>query len=106
MSYNPCNFDRNEYLAYSDIFEPLEIIDAAPELSEFNNDAENLAFELAYTRYRVAKLELEIEILQEQVPKNKPYYIIKNNIIKDDSTFLYVFGVTLITIIIFLNLSL
>ena len=69
MSYNPCNFDRNKYLAYADIFEPLELTDAAPELSEFNNNAESLAFELAYTRYRVAKLEVEIEILQQQVPK-------------------------------------
>ena len=69
MSYDPCNFDRKEYLAYADIFEPLELTDVCQELSEFNNNAENLAFEFAYTRYRVAKLEVKIDVLRQQVPK-------------------------------------
>jgi hypothetical protein len=69
MSYDPCNFDRNKYLVYEDIFESQKITDVDSELFEFRYDADDLAFELAYTRYRVAKLEAEIEILQQQVPK-------------------------------------
>lgn len=35
----------------------VSLADAENELCEFNNDAEELAFELAYMRYRVANLE-------------------------------------------------
>ena len=53
----PCKFDRRDYLDQRDMFENLEIEDADHELCEMNNDAEDLAFELAYTRFRVADLE-------------------------------------------------
>jgi len=74
MSYNPCCFDRHEYLAYEDIFEPLELTDASQELSAFNGDATSLAFELAYTRYRVAKLEAQLAEALKQVPKIMKLY--------------------------------
>lgn len=57
MRYIPCQFDRKSYLEYAKAFESVELDDAENELCEFNNDAEDLAFELAYMRYRVAKLE-------------------------------------------------
>lgn len=57
MPYIPCQFDRESYLEHAKVFESVELDDAENELCEFNNDAEALAFELAYMRYRVAKLE-------------------------------------------------
>lgn len=57
MAYTPCQFDRKSYLDHAQLFEAVKIDDAENELCEFNNDAEGLAFELAYMRYRVAKLE-------------------------------------------------
>jgi len=47
------------------VFEAKNIDDAENELSEFNNDASDLAYELAYTRYALAKAESEIERLRE-----------------------------------------
>ena len=38
-------------------FEGKIISDVGSELSEFNEDAEDLAVEVAYSRYRIAKLE-------------------------------------------------
>lgn len=61
--YKPCSFNRKGYLDHRDIFEKVELEDAESELCEMNNDAENLAFELAYTRYRLAKAE---ELLAER----------------------------------------
>ncbi len=55
--YKPCQFSRKDYLEYAEIFEAVKIDDAENELCEFNNDAEDIAFELSYMRYRVAKLE-------------------------------------------------
>lgn len=57
MPYIPCKFNRADYLEHAQLFEDVKIDDAENELCEFNNDAEDLAFELAYMRYRVAKLE-------------------------------------------------
>jgi len=57
MPYIPCQFSRADYLKHAQLFEAIKIDDAENELCEFNNDAEDLAFELAYMRYRVAKLE-------------------------------------------------
>lgn len=57
MPYIPCQFSRNDYLENAKLFEDVKIDDAENELCEFNSDAEDLAFELAYMRYRVAKLE-------------------------------------------------
>jgi len=57
MAYKPCNFRRQEYLENAELFEAVNIDTAEYELCEYNDDAEDLAFELAYTRYRVAKLE-------------------------------------------------
>lgn len=57
MAYNPCDFRRQDYLEYRDVFEKVALEDSENELCEFNEDAVDLAFELAYTRYRVAKLE-------------------------------------------------
>ncbi|APG24089.1 hypothetical protein [Syntrophotalea acetylenica] len=57
MPYKPCRFDRKDYLSDAQSFEAGNIANAETELCEFNEDAEDLAFELAYTRYRVAILE-------------------------------------------------
>jgi hypothetical protein len=51
------DFRRQDYLTHALLFEDGGVDDVEEELSEFNDDAESLAFELAYTRYRVAKLE-------------------------------------------------
>jgi len=61
MPYKPCQFDRKDYLDNAPSFEAGNIDDAETELCEFNEDAEDLAFELAYTRYRLAKLEAAIK---------------------------------------------
>jgi hypothetical protein len=71
MGYKPCQYDREEYLEYAAIFENVELDDADTELCEFNSDPEDLAFELAYTRYYLAKAEREIELLRKQVDKNE-----------------------------------
>jgi len=62
MTYKPCRYDRKDYLDNTSSFEAGNIDDADTELCEFNEDAEDLAFELAYTRYRLAKLEAAIEL--------------------------------------------
>ena len=56
------DFDREEYLKYSDIFEAHAVNDVDRELCEFNNDIENIAIELAYTRYELAKAEKLLKI--------------------------------------------
>ena len=60
------NFDRKEYLQYEKEFENTGMECVEQELSEFSNDIESMAFELAYTRYRLAKLESEIEKIIER----------------------------------------
>ena len=53
-------FDRSEYLENEDIFESDKIDYVDSELCEFNNDAEDMAYELAYTRYALAKAEAQV----------------------------------------------
>ena len=55
--YNPCQFNREEYLSYAEVFEGVNLDFPGLELSEFNDDELELAFELAYTRYYLAKAE-------------------------------------------------
>ena len=55
--YKPCQFDREEYLLYAEVFEGVNLDRPGLELDEFNEDAKDLAFELAYTRYYLAKAE-------------------------------------------------
>ncbi|MFZ7126389.1 MAG: hypothetical protein ACOWWM_09590 [Desulfobacterales bacterium] len=57
MTYKPCQFDRQYYLDNATAFETGSIDDAEAELCEFSEDAEDIAFELAYTRYVLAKTE-------------------------------------------------
>jgi hypothetical protein len=64
MTYKPCDFDRSEYLALSEMFEELKLDDVDLEKSEHNYDLEDIAYELAYSRYRIAKLEAGIEKLK------------------------------------------
>ena len=58
------SFSREEYLEHSEAFESDQILDAQNELTEFNEDVEDMAFELAYTRYALAKAEKRIEELE------------------------------------------
>lgn len=55
--WQPCSFDRDEYLDGAENFESVSIADPEPECCEFSDDLESIAIELAYTRYQVAKLE-------------------------------------------------
>ena len=55
--YKPCQFNRGEYLFYAEVFEGVNLDHPGIELNEFNEDAKELAFELAYTRYYLAKAE-------------------------------------------------
>ena len=66
MSYKPCQFDREAYIEHAETFENVELDDADEELCEFNEDPEDLAFELAYMRYYLARAEREIERLKSQ----------------------------------------
>lgn len=71
--YEPCSFDRNEYLDISEKFEKIEIgpIDAETEMCEFNDDIEDLAVELAYTRYALAKAEMKLNKLTTSIENEK-----------------------------------
>lgn len=55
--YKPCQFDRSEYLSHHKMFENAELNDVTMELCEFNEDIDDIAAELAYTRYQLAKVE-------------------------------------------------
>jgi len=61
MGYRPCVFDRQEYLENGS-----DIDDCTSEMCEFNDDAEDLAYELAYTRYALANAEVEVERLKKR----------------------------------------
>ena len=63
MAYEPCSFDRKEYLDNAEEFEAQEFEDWEGEMSEFNYDIDDLACELGYTRYRLAKAEKALDIL-------------------------------------------
>lgn len=60
-------FDRQEYLVFEEIFEVGQLDDVTKELSEFNDDATDMAYELAYTRYALAKIEARHNALVEAV---------------------------------------
>ena len=61
------SFPRDYYLECAEEFEANRIDCVDQELSEFNHDEEDLACELAYTRYTLAREELELEHLRAQV---------------------------------------
>jgi len=65
--YQPCDFDRNNYLESEQIFEGEMLDDATEEMTEFNDEPESLAYELAYTRYQLAKVEKERDELLERM---------------------------------------
>jgi hypothetical protein len=61
----PLQFDRESYLNEHEIYETRTLNDVGWELSEFNGDPESIAYELAYSRYRIAQLEKTITKLDE-----------------------------------------
>lgn len=61
------SFPRDYYLECAEEFEGNRIDCVDQELSEFNHDEEDLAYELAYTRYTLAREELELEHLRAQI---------------------------------------
>ena len=67
MGYEPCVFEREDYLQNSEIFEGLKLDDVENELSEHNHDISDIAYELAYSRYRIAKLE---KIIKSAIKQN------------------------------------
>ena len=62
-------FDRQEYLAFDEIFEAGQLDDVTKELCEFSDDIEDMAYELAYTRYALAKAEARHAALAEAIHK-------------------------------------
>ena len=58
-------FDRQEYLALGEIFEVGQLDDVTLELSEFSDDIEDMAYELAYTRYELANAEARHAALEK-----------------------------------------
>jgi len=56
----PCAFNRNSYLIHVSDFEKLLVSEADIELKEFDYNPKDLALELAYTRYLLAKAEKEL----------------------------------------------
>ena len=58
-------FDRSEYLCNSDVFETDKLDEVDSELCEFGDDIDDIAYELAYTRYELAKKEAEILNMEE-----------------------------------------
>ncbi len=65
--YKPCSFNRDDYLEHAVQFEYVELDCCQNELTEFSDDAEGLAFELAYTRYALAKAEKSIIKLNKKI---------------------------------------
>ena len=68
MTYTPCCFNRQDYLMHPEIYEDIKLEDATEELTEFNYDLDDLAFELAYTRYRLSKAEILLTRYRKEVP--------------------------------------
>ena len=60
-------FDRQEYLAFDEIFEAGQLDDVTKELCEFSDDIEDMAYELAYTRYALAKAEARHAALEAAI---------------------------------------
>ena len=62
-------FDRQEYLIFEEIFEAGQIDDVTKERCEFSDDIEDMVYELAYTRYELAKCEARHNALREAVKR-------------------------------------
>lgn len=62
-----CKFERSHYLELSNIFEDKSLDDVVSELDEFYWDIKSLAYELAYSRYCIAKLEAENAELKKEL---------------------------------------
>lgn len=71
MTHLPGDFDHDAYLMDADRFSPDVFFDPGRELCEFHHNAEDLAAELAYTRYYLAKEEAKtaelVAVLNETV---------------------------------------
>ena len=66
MVCTPCNFEREVYLQQSEAFDSLTLDDVEEELIEHNHDITDIAYELAYSRYRIAKLEKLLRQVHKQ----------------------------------------
>lgn len=75
------NFPRDYYLDCAEDFESSSADCIDQELSEFNGDAEDIAHELAYTRYSLAKKEAECEALLSQVTELRTFGQYMSNIL-------------------------
>lgn len=58
------DFNRLNYLEKENYFETASITDPVTELAEFKSDSNRIALELAYTRYRLAKTEEDVQNLK------------------------------------------
>jgi len=58
-------FDRSKYLSNPDVFEARGLEEVDHELCEFNDHIEDIAYELAYTRYALAKAEAKLHNIEE-----------------------------------------
>ena len=58
-------FDRSHYLSNQNVFEERGLEEVDQELCEFNEDVDDIAYELAYTRYALAKAEAKIHNIEE-----------------------------------------
>lgn len=67
MKPHNIEFNREDYLDCSSEFEEGTLNDVEVELSEFSSNAEDLAYELAYTRYWLAKLEMQLDNIKKVV---------------------------------------
>ena len=77
--YKQCSFDRKEYLAEADAFNDSDdFLCTQKELTEFSDNPEDLAHELAHTRFALAKAENEISRLKCY------HFILKNDIADKD----------------------
>jgi len=58
-------FDRSHYLSNPDVFEAKGLEEVDHELCEFNDHIDDIAYELAYTRYALAKAEAKLHNIEE-----------------------------------------
>ena len=71
-------FNRQDYLEAEDIFEcTANVINPEMEMCEFSDDPEDLALELAYTRFALAKAEKENKVLAKWIFDNNPEQVKK-----------------------------
>lgn len=64
-------FNREDYIEYPRVFEVEGLPDVIAELDEFNHDIEDVAYELAYTRYELAKLERDYAAVTAELEELK-----------------------------------